>query len=137
VGEVSGALIRAAHDGRLRLCLNFDGEHVDLEICRRVVELVGSRAVVAMTDRVDVGRLAGLPLERGPESELWYQATGLVAAGSSSVDRQMHTLRSIALDEPDVWRLAALNAAELMDSAVLGDVFSYVTPERERIHLGG
>ena len=53
VGEVPGTLMRAAKEGLLTICMNFDSEHVDLEVARRVVELVGSEGIIAMTDRID------------------------------------------------------------------------------------
>jgi len=107
VGMVPAALMRAARDGRLTLSINFDAEHVDLTICKRVVELVGTSCIMAMTDRTQVARMAGERLSRRPGETLWYQAEGHVAAGSLGIDEQMANMRSIHLRESEIWQMFA------------------------------
>lgn len=107
LGDVPAALMRAAYEGSLTLCLNFDNEHVDLDVCRRVVELVGTDSVIAMTDRTDTNSLARQKLEK-KEGSLWYQERGIVAAGSRSIDYQMSNIRSIGLSEASMWKLTSL-----------------------------
>jgi hypothetical protein len=115
VGEVPAALMQAAVAGDVVVCLNFDGEHVDLDICRRVVELLGPQSVIAMTDRLDIDRLAGVPLQRSQENSLWYQPSGIVAAGSSSIDLQMANIRSLGFNEADVWQMTAFQPARVLE----------------------
>jgi phosphoheptose isomerase len=47
LGPVPATLLRAAARGQLTPMLNFDGDHVDLEICRRTVEYLGSERLIA------------------------------------------------------------------------------------------
>jgi N-acetylglucosamine-6-phosphate deacetylase len=114
-GDVPGTLIREAHAGRLTLCLNFDGDHVDIEVARRAAELVGSRSVIVMTDRTDRPCFGGQPLSRRPDNSLYYQSDGIVAAGSTGIDRQILTMRGAGIPERDVWAMACFTP-----SAVLG-----------------
>ena len=123
VGAVPAALMQAAYEGWITICLNFDGEHVDLDVCRRVIELIGVDSLIAMTDRIDVDSLGGQQLEQREGSHLWYQRHGAaVAAGSSSIDRQMHNLRSIGVSEVDIWKMVSL-----LPLRVLGKNFEYAT----------
>jgi N-acetylglucosamine-6-phosphate deacetylase len=107
VGDVAGLLIAAAAEGRLTLCLNFDGEHVDRAICGRMVDLVGSDAIICMTDRTDCAQLADQRLHRRDGTELWYQDDGLVAAGSQPIDRQVANMRRWGISERDIWNLVS------------------------------
>jgi len=107
VGEVPGILMRAAAEGELTICMNFDGEHVDLEICKRVVELVGANRVIAMTDRTDINSLGGQELELKDGCTLWYQEKGLVAAGTSTVLRQMNNILSLGFSEAQMWEMVS------------------------------
>ncbi|HXM55599.1 MAG TPA: hypothetical protein VOB72_09430 [Candidatus Dormibacteraeota bacterium] len=116
-GPVPAALLRAAHAGRIMACLNFDGEHVDLDVCRRVVELVGSDSIVAITDGTDAATLGGQTLHRSEHNTLYYQDGGVVAAGSASVDRQMANMRRIGLREIDIWRMVAFNPERIVGPA--------------------
>lgn len=99
VGIVPATLIRAATAGDVMLCLNFDGEHVDLAHCKRALDVVGTKALIAMTDRTEVPSLAGQELHRRAASSLWYQGDDVVAAGSTPIDRQMANLRELGVDE--------------------------------------
>ena len=128
VGEVAGLLMRAAAYGDLTLCLNFDGEHVDAAVCRRVVELVGSDAIIAMTDRVDDNRLADQGLHHVAGSTLWYESTGAVAAGSQPIDQHQINMRTWGLTESEIWNLSAwvaLSALDITDKSV-GYEWTYV-----------
>jgi N-acetylglucosamine-6-phosphate deacetylase len=109
IGPVPAALIRAAVAGELHVCLNFDGEHVDLAYCRRTLDLIGADAVIAMTDRTDADVLAGEPLHKVPTSSLWYQADEAVAAGTTSLARQIANLRTLGVDDEAVWKVTSRN----------------------------
>jgi N-acetylglucosamine-6-phosphate deacetylase len=114
IGIVPATLIRAAARGELALCLNFDGEHVDPVYCRRTVELAGAEAIIAMTDRTDVDRLAGEPLHKLEASDLWYQDGDVVAAGSTTVTRQAANMRALGLDENVIRQLTVTNPRRVL-----------------------
>jgi N-acetylglucosamine-6-phosphate deacetylase len=114
IGIVPATLIRAAGRGELVLCLNFDGEHVDPVYCRRTVKLAGAEAIVAMTDRTDVDRLAGEPLHKLEASNLWYQDGDVVAAGSTPVARQAANMRALGLGEDVIRQLTVTNPRRVL-----------------------
>jgi hypothetical protein len=114
LGPVPAALIRGAHEGILTPCLNFDGEHVDLAICRRVVELLGAGRLIAITDRVQSASLGGQRLRRQEGSTLLYQSEGIVAAGSQPIDQQIDNMRSIGLGEAEIWQMFGLVPARAL-----------------------
>lgn len=115
VGDVPAALVRGARAGELKICLNFDGEHVDPALCRRAVEVIGSSGIILMTDRTDAPLLGGQRLTKQEDSTLWYQEKGIVAAGSQPLDRQMGNMRRMGIGEAEIWEMAAF-----VPSAVLG-----------------
>lgn len=108
IGEVPAALITAASRREINVCINFDGEHVDAAIARRAVELMGAASAIAMTDRTDVARLGGQELHRESGTNLWYQHGGIVAAGSTPLDRQRANMARVGLDEITMWTIMAL-----------------------------
>jgi N-acetylglucosamine-6-phosphate deacetylase len=130
LGAVPAALMRAARDGRLSLCLNFDGEHVDPVICRRTVELLGARAVVAMTDRTETTTLGEQELYQTAEESLWYQVAGVVAAGSRGIWTQMAQARSLGICEADIWEMACFGPARALGlPQAAGSPLSLVTAD--------
>lgn len=113
-GPVPGLLMRAASEGKITICLNFDGDHVDLEICRKVIELVGPQGIVAMTDGTNARALGGQPIHRVPYNTLYYQEAGVVAAGSSSIDLQIENLHGIGVGEADIWKMISFNPGRIL-----------------------
>lgn len=105
LGPVPATLLRAAAEGRLTPTLNFDGEHVDLEICRRTVEFVGSERLIAITDDTESTEMAGESLSRRPGSTLLFRDDGKVAAGSSGVGVQAENMRLIGIADADLANL--------------------------------
>jgi phosphoheptose isomerase/N-acetylglucosamine-6-phosphate deacetylase len=105
LGPVPATLLRAAAQGRLTPTLNFDGEHVDLEVCRLTVEYLGSKRLIAITDDTESAEMAGESLSRHPGSTLLFRADGRVAAGSSGAAVQEQNIRSIGLGETDLLNL--------------------------------
>jgi N-acetylglucosamine-6-phosphate deacetylase len=106
-GPVPAALMRGALDGLIKLCLNFDGEHVDLEISKRTVEILGVNNLIAMTDRIESRRLGGQQLRQYNHSKLLYQEQNIVAAGSQPISEQMNNMRRVGLSEVDIWTMFA------------------------------
>lgn len=105
LGPVPGALILASREGILTLCLNFDGEHVDLEISARLVGLLGADNMIGMTDRIESRRLGGRALSGSPDNNLLYQNEGVVAAGTQAISRQLANAISAGVPPEDVWKL--------------------------------
>ena len=118
IGEVPAALIAAAHRGELAVCVNFDGEHLDTAIARRAVELMGPRSSIAMTDRTDVARLGGQELHREPGTSLWYQDRGVVAAGSTPIDRQRANMAAVGMDASTAWSITAATPSRVLRASV-------------------
>ncbi|MFL6161965.1 MAG: hypothetical protein ACJ74U_07030 [Jatrophihabitantaceae bacterium] len=119
VGPVPAAIMNLAAAGRLAACINFDGEHVDLEVAATAVRLMGVENSMLMTDRCDSARLGGQLLHHEPENTLWYQDGGTVAAGSQPMARQLHNARRIGLTEQEIGQLAADTAYRVFDIPAL------------------
>ena len=113
LGPVPTALINAAHDGRLTACINFDGEHLDIRIAVQTVKLIGAKSVIAMTDRVDAAVLGGQPLHHEPGTSLWYQAAGVVAAGSSGIGEQIAAMGTAGLSPEEIFRCSTSTPARV------------------------
>ncbi|ATW50686.1 hypothetical protein [Streptomyces peucetius] len=106
VGPVPATIMREAARGRVAACINFDGEHVDLAIATRAVQLMGIPNSMMMTDRCDSARLGGQDLHRTADNGLWYQDAGIVAAGSQPLARQMNNALGQGLTPAEVRMLA-------------------------------
>jgi N-acetylglucosamine-6-phosphate deacetylase len=102
LGDVPAATLAAAREGLLMPCLNFDGYHVDLDICRRTVDYLGPQRLVVITDSTEVDVMADERLTLDPDSGLWRRDDGAVAAGSSGYDVQSANMRRIGLDEDTI-----------------------------------
>lgn len=105
LGPVPGELIRSCIEGAMKPCLNFDGEHVDIAISARLVELLGSANIVGITDRIASHRLGGRVLTKSTENTLLYQADGLVAAGTQAVSSQVRNMLLAGLRSDDIWNI--------------------------------
>jgi phosphoheptose isomerase len=116
LGAVPAALLRAAAEERLTPTLNFDGEHVDLEICRRTVEFLGSERLIAITDDTERLDMAGESLSRRPGSSLLFRDDGRVAAGSSGAQAQERNMRAIEATEADRANLLGGVARSVLDA---------------------
>lgn len=99
LGPVPATLLRAAREGRLLPFLNFDGDHVDLEVCRRTLEHLGPERVIGITDDTGIPFLAGEELHHREGSGLWYRSDGIVAAGSRGLAAQRRNLAGLTTDD--------------------------------------
>jgi len=115
LGEVPAILLRAAREGYLLICLNFDGDHIDLEICRRIVQLLGPDRIIAMTDRTDCNQLGDQKLESHYGNSLRYQNESVLAAGSQSIDQQIHNMRDISLSEEQIWKMTCFVPSRVLN----------------------
>ncbi len=102
VGVVPAVMIRNARKGYVKICQNFDGEHVDLVIVKKLVEIIGAENIIMMTDSIESKRLAGRQLHMVEDSTLLYQDQGIVAAGSQNVAHQIKSMFSIGLNSNQV-----------------------------------
>lgn len=102
LGIVPAIMIKNARKGIVKICQNFDGEHVDLAVVKRTVELVGAENMLMMTDSIESKRLAGRDLHMHEGSTLLYQDEDIVAAGSQGVHRQIQNMFSIGLSQDQI-----------------------------------
>lgn len=102
LGLVPATMIRNARKGLVKLCLNFDGEHVDLAVVKRMVELIGASNFIMMTDSIESKRLGGQQLHMRQDSTLLYQEKGIVAAGTQTIAQQIKNMLSIGLTPMDI-----------------------------------
>jgi hypothetical protein len=107
LGPVPAAIMRNAVAGRIAACINFDGEHVDPDIAKRAIELMGTENTMIMTDRCDSARLGRQRLHHEAENTLWYQQDGVVAAGSQPLARQVANARQHGFSDDEIWQLIA------------------------------
>ena len=97
LGPVPATILRNARKGLVKVCQNFDGEHVDLAIVKRTIELVGAENMLMMTDSIESKRLAGRDLRMHEGSTLLYQDEDIVAAGSQDVNKQVNNMIDVGL----------------------------------------
>ncbi|MBD9597688.1 hypothetical protein IB270_33225 [Ensifer sp. ENS05] len=119
VGPVAAALMKAALEKKLSLCVNFDGEHVDSSVLRKTVDFVGADQIVAMTDRVDVPRLKGFHLADKPGSKLWYVNGTTVAASKSTIDDQIRLMASqLRMTDCEILKATVVNPRRFLPKIV-------------------
>ena len=114
MGPVPAALLQGAKQGLLKLCLNFDGEHVDLAICKKTVEIVGADNIMMMTDRFPQEIAGGQALMRKDGSTLLYQEQGVVAGGTQGVLQQIDNMRSIGLSDNDIEKMVSIVPSQFL-----------------------
>jgi hypothetical protein len=107
LGPVPAAIMRNAAARRIAACINFDGEHVDPDIAKRAIELMGTENTMIMTDRCDSARLGRQRLHHEADNTLWYQQDGVVAAGSQPLARQVTNAREHGFRDDEIWQLIA------------------------------
>lgn len=102
LGVVPATMIRNAKKGLVKIAMNFDGEHVDLAVAKKTVELVGAENMLMMTDSIESKRLAGRDLSMHEGSTLLYQSEDIVAAGSQGVLVQIKNMIHIGLTPREI-----------------------------------
>lgn len=105
LGDVPNVLFTAALQGRLTPAMNFDGGHVDLAICRKVVSYLGASRLIAMTDHTETLKLAGEPLRKNASQRLLYREDGVLAASAICHEEQAQNMRDIGFDAETIQRL--------------------------------
>ncbi len=108
VGIVPAVMIKNAQKGIVKICQNFDGEHVDLAVVKKTVELVGADNMLMMTDSIESKRLAGRDLHIYEGSTLLYQDDDIVAAGSQGVRHQIQNMFSIGLNQDQIEMITSI-----------------------------
>lgn len=96
LGPVPAELLAATREGLITPCLNFDGKHVDLEVCRLTVDYLGADRLIALTDHIEVDQMANEKLTKATNG-LWMRNDGVVAAGSTGYERQREHMESIGI----------------------------------------
>ncbi|NNM60197.1 MAG: hypothetical protein HKM04_10350 [Legionellales bacterium] len=115
LGEVPATIIKNAHKGLVKVCQNFDGEHVDLTIVKKTVELLGAENMLMMTDSIESKRLAGRSLHMRSDSTLLYQEQGVVAAGSQGVERQLSNMVAMNLSDEQIDRITYRTPCQILE----------------------
>ncbi len=103
LGHVPAALLRAARAKRLTPSLNFDGGHVDLEICRQVVAFLGAKRLIAITDHTELLSLGGEVLRLDAHTRLLYRSDSVLAASFVTHEEQRVHMRSIGMSEEAIF----------------------------------
>lgn len=114
LGPVPAIMIRNALQGIVKIAINFDGEHVDLAVVKKAVELIGAENVLMMTDSIESKCLAGRSLHTQPDSTLLYQDDGIVAAGSQNINRQIENMICMGLSEKQINCISHLVPQQLL-----------------------
>jgi hypothetical protein len=109
LGPVPATMLAAARDGLLTPCINFDGYHVDLAICRKTFDYLGEDRLIALTDHTEVNVMARTALTRDTDTGLWLRDDGAVAAGSAGYQQQRENMRSVGLSDRAVEKLFLTN----------------------------
>ncbi|WP_153275291.1 hypothetical protein [Rhodococcus sp. P1Y] len=120
LGPVPALLVSAARSGLLTPVINFDGEHVDLAICKRVVEFLGTNRLIAISDHTDLDEMAGEKLHYKGSSTLRYRSDGVVAAGSAGLPAQRQSMASIGLSESEMKSLLCTVPARVLGHQISG-----------------
>jgi N-acetylglucosamine-6-phosphate deacetylase len=108
-------MIRNARKGIVKICQNFDGEHVDLAVVKKSVELLGAENILMMTDSIESQKLAGRKLHLRQGSALLYQDDGIVAAGSQGVHRQIENMLSIGLSIDEIKQITYIVPSRIIE----------------------
>lgn len=102
LGPVPATMIRNARKGLVKLCQNFDGEHVDLYVISKAAPLIGTENMLMMTDSIESMTLGGRRLHTEAGSSLLYQDEGIVACGSKNVKDQICNMLDIGFSAQDI-----------------------------------
>lgn len=109
LGIVPATMIRNAKKGHVKIAMNFDGEHVDLAIVKRTIEIVGAENFLMMTDSIESKRLAGRDLMQKKNCSLLYQQEDIVAAGSLDIKQQLKNMQKIGLTDKQIQQITVIN----------------------------
>lgn len=102
LGPVPATLLKAANDNRLALALNFDGLHVDLAICKKIVQYLGHSNIIAITDHTETNSILGELLSSTICQGLLYQSDGILAASATTHEQQLENMIRIGIDSKDI-----------------------------------
>lgn len=109
LGPIPGRLLGYARTGMICPALNFDGEHVDLEIVRKTVAYVGAANLIAITDNTEVPIMAGERLTQRTGSHLYFRDDGAVAAGGLDVTGQVANMHLLGLSGAEIATMLEVN----------------------------
>jgi hypothetical protein len=114
LGPVPAVLLESAREGQLVPCLNFDGFHVDLEVCRRTVEYIGATGLIAITDHTETISMAGEELHLTEDQSLWHRDDEVVAAGSRGLEWQIKNMQAIDLSAAEIEAMTVDNPRQVI-----------------------
>ena len=116
LGDVPATIIEYARQGVVKVCVNFDGNHVDIEICKKAIDLIGSENLLLMTDRIQSKVLGGQYLIEKFNNTLLYQSDGIVAGGSQSVMRLLANMMQCHIASSDIYNIAFKNPFDYLNT---------------------
>ncbi len=115
LGAVPAVIIKNALAGLVKACINFDGEHVDLAILRKTIDLVGAENILLMTDSTESHHLGGTKLSPRKDSSLLYQEEGIVAVGTQGIEKQVDNLLTLGLSLEQITGITSTNARKVFE----------------------
>lgn len=115
LGIVPATIIKNALAGLVKACINFDGEHVALEILKKTIELVGAENILLMTDSTESKCLGGTKLSSRDDSGLLYQEEGIVAVGTQGIEKQIDNLLTLDLSLEQITAITCTNPRKLFE----------------------
>ncbi len=115
LGLIPATIIKYAKKGLVKIAMNFDGEHVDLAIVKKTVEIVGAENLIMMTDSIESKMLANKKLTQLQDSTLLYQDENIVAAGSQNIASQIKNMQLIGLTAGEIKLITQLVAQQILD----------------------
>ncbi len=115
LGIIPAMIVEHALQGTLKVCQNFDGEHVDLLIVKKLVELIQAQNIILMTDSIESRFLAGRKLHQEEGSTLLYQDNGIVAVGSCQLNTQIENMFQVGLLSEQIKLITNIVPSELLN----------------------
>lgn len=115
LGDVPAMIISLAKQDKLMPFLNFDGEHVAIEICKKTLDYLGEGRVIGITDDTSIPKLAGEELYQQEGSSLWYRGEGVVAAGTLNVSLQIDNMRRSGFSDQEIEDVFVRNTVKVVN----------------------
>lgn len=112
LGPVPAYLLKEAKDKRIMLALNFDGLHVDLNICKRIIDYVGDSSIIAMTDHIETDSILGQNLSEEVCPGLLYRPDGVLAASAVVQEKQVENMIKCGISGKSIDKLFFSNPYE-------------------------
>lgn len=114
MGPIPAKIIYAALDGLCKICINFDGDHVDYDVIKKTIEIGDAKNFMLMTDSCQSQILAGVQLNRHKDNSLLYQSQGVVACGTQGALQQMCNMHIAGFSDEDIKSITVLTPSKML-----------------------